>query len=94
MMKEFKGTPGLWSQNWGNEVYDYGDEGEGYCSFFTVECKGHYIARCEDEYDAILMATAPELLSILRDIISDNKIINSQRNEANRIINKALGITE
>lgn len=82
-MSEFKGTPGPW-------VVD--EE-----SFMVTDGSGEFIAEFdngrwdEDHANADLIAEAPELLEVLKEILRDNIIVHSQRVKANSIIAKALG---
>lgn len=93
-MKEFKGTPGPWvvneiGQHWNNKALThleitYGEDGECICD--TVY----------QREDAKLIAAAPELLEVLKLILSyhddGNCVLHKEDvSMARAAINKALG---
>jgi len=63
-MKDFKGTPGPWV------AADTVIESEGSC---IAEINGDDTSWEQDEYNATLMAAAPELLEALQELFADYK---------------------
>ncbi len=80
-MKEFKGTPGPWNVQFGDEIYS----GDG--------VDNEQVATANDCHDADLISAAPELLYALQDALHayDKHGEHSEWDFARAAIAKALG---
>ena len=99
-MKEFKGTKGSWYHNFNGQYWevrrkeDFEDSKNLSVSVFVFDTKTEQVKMIikEAEANARLMASAPEMLTMLIEIVEARRIGNEiPIMEIESVINKAIG---